>query len=171
MKTHCFAVAAMILATLPAVAAGDTAPHEWNTILLEKVVDRTPDQTWAKIGGYCTIQTWLKLQSCVLTVGNQIGVGTNRRLNGKTDEIMVAVTPYSYTYAQQPSEMQPASPIFYHGTLAVEPLDRGRKTKIVYTLFYDIGALTPEQKLADRANRSKRFGDALDEMKKMVETP
>ena len=67
--------------------------------------------------------------------------------------------------------MQPASPIFYHGTLAVEPLDRGRKTKIVYTLFYDIGALTPELKLADRANRTKRFGDALDEMKKMAETP
>ena len=30
------------------------------------------------------------------------------------------------------------STILYHGTLAVEPLDRGSKTKIVYTLFYDI---------------------------------
>ena len=163
-----FAAAAMVLTTLCASAA-DT--HEWNTILLEKVVDRTPDQTWAKIGPYCAIQTWLKLQSCVLTVGNQIGVGTNRRLNGKTDEMMIAVTPYSYTYAQLPTETQPASPIFYHGTLAVEPLDRGRKTKIVYTLFYDIGGLTPEQKIADRANRTKRFGDALDEMQKMAESP
>jgi hypothetical protein len=166
MKTGLFAVAATVLAMLPSHAA-DT--HEWNTILLEKVVDRTPDQTWAKIGGYCAIQQWLKLQSCVVTAGNQVGVGTNRRLNGKTDEIMVAVTPWSYTYAQQPSEVQAMSPIFYHGTLAVEPLDRGRKTKIVYTLFYDTGSLTPEQKLADRANRTKRFGDALDEMKKMAE--
>ena len=107
MKTGLFAAAAIAL-TLPAYAA-DTAPHEWNTILLEKVVDRTPDQTWARIGGYCTIQTWLKLQSCVLTVGNQIGVGTNRRLNGKTDEMMIAVTPYSYTYTQLPTDVQPAS--------------------------------------------------------------
>ncbi len=169
MKAGLFAVAAIVW-SLPAVAA-DAVPHEWNIILLEKVVDRTPDQTWAKIGGYCAIQQWLKLQSCVVTAGNQVGVGTNRRLNGKTDEIMVAVTPWSYTYAQQPSEIQPMSPIFYHGTLAVEPLDRGKKTKIVYTLFYDVGALTPAQKLADRANRTKRFGDALDEMKKMAEAP
>src|ERR1700750_174829 len=171
MKAGLFAVAAIALTGFAAQAA-DTAPHEWNTILLEKVVDRTPDQTWAKIGGYCTIQTWLKLQSCVITAGNQVGVGTNRRLNGKTDEIMVAVTPYSYTYAQQPSDIQPASPIFYHGTLAVEPLERGKKTKIVYTLFYDISPLdTVEKKQADRAARTKRFSEALDTMKQMAESP
>ncbi len=166
MKTGFFAGAAIALLL---TGAAHAAAPEWNTIILEKVVDRTPDQTWAKIGPYCAIQQWLKLQSCVLTSGNQISVGTNRRLNGKTDEIMVAVTPYSYTYAQQPSDIQPASPIFYHGTLAVEPLDRGRKTRIVYTLFYDVGNLTPEQKLADRAGRSKRFGEALDTMKQMAE--
>lgn len=156
------------MALLLASGASAAAP-EWNTILLEKIVDRTPDQTWAKIGGYCTIERWLKMQSCVVTAGNGVSVGTNRRLNGKIDEIMVAVTPYSYSYAQQPSEIQPASPIFYHGTLAVEPLDRGRKTKIVYTLFYDISGLTPEQKAADRANRIKRFGEGLDIMKQMAE--
>jgi hypothetical protein len=160
-----------VLISGPALAQNANGPHEWNSILLEKVVDRTPDQTWAKIGGYCTIATWLKV-TCVVTQGNQVSVGTNRRLNGKTDEIMVAQTPYSYTYAQQPSDIQPASPIFYHGTLAVEPLDRGRKTKIVYTLFYDIGPLdTPEKKAADRAARTKRFGDALDTMKQMAESP
>lgn len=168
MKSAMFATAAMaLLAAAPAYAA-----PEWNTILLEKVVDRTPDQTWAKIGPYCAIQQWLKLQSCVLTSGNQIIVGTNRRLNGKTDEIIVAVTPHSYTYAQQPSDIQPASPIFYHGTLSVEPLDRGKKSKIVYTLFYDNSNLdTVEKKIADRAARSKRFGDALDVMKQMAESP
>jgi len=166
MKTGFFAGAAMAL--LLAGGAQAAAP-EWNTILLEKVVDRTSDQVWARIGGYCAIQQWLKLQSCVLTGGNQISVGTNRRLNGKTDEIIVAATPYSYSYAQQPSDVQPASPIFYHGTLAVEPLDRGRKTKIIVTLFYDISGLTPEQKAADRANRTKRFGEGLDIMKQMAE--
>jgi hypothetical protein len=168
MKTGFLAGAAIAvsLLALPAQAA-----PEWATILMEKVVDRTPDQTWAKIGPYCAIQTWLKVP-CVVTAGNQVSVGTNRRLNGKTDEIIVAMTPYSYTYAQPVSDVQPESPIFYHGTLAVEPLDRGRKTKIVYTLFYDQAPLnTTEAKIANREARTKRFMEALDNMKAMAEAP
>src|SRR5207253_5524649 len=118
------AMAASLLVSVQASAA------EFTTILLEKVVDRTPDQTWPKIGPYCAIQTWLKV-TCVVTAGNGVSAGTNRLLNGNNNEIMVAATPYSYTYTQ------PASTILYHGTLAVEPMDRGQKTKIVYTLFYD----------------------------------
>ncbi|RYG28320.1 MAG: hypothetical protein EON93_18800 [Burkholderiales bacterium] len=78
--------------------------------------------------------------------------------------MMVASTPYSYTYAQA------TSPIFYHGTLAVEPLDRGRQTKIVYTLFYDIEPLkTKDERQADRDRRTKRFSEALDNMKALAE--
>jgi hypothetical protein len=160
------AMAASLLASVQASAA------EFTTILLEKVVDRTPDQTWAKIGPYCAIQTWLKV-TCVIT-GNVTGtpVGSNRRLNGRTDEVMVAATPYSYTYAQPLTDIQPESPIFYHGTLAVEPMDRGRKTKIVYTLFYDQAPLnTTEAKIANREQRTKRFNDALQAMKEMAEAP
>ena len=160
------AMAASLLVSVQASAA------EFTTILLEKVVDRTPDQTWAKIGPYCAIQTWLKV-TCVIT-GNVTGtpVGSNRRLNGRTDEVMVAATPYSYTYAQPLTDIQPESPIFYHGTLAVEPMDRGRKTKIVYTLFYDQAPLnTIEAKIANREQRTKRFNDALQAMKEMAEAP
>jgi hypothetical protein len=162
MKTGFFAGAAIVmamLATVPARAA------EYTTILLEKIVDRTPDQTWAKIGPYCAIATWLKV-TCVVTAGNGVSVGSNRLLNGNNNEIMIAATPYSYSYTQ------PNTPILYHGTLAVEPMDRGRKTKIVYTLFYDQAPLNTDQaKAQNRADRSKRFSDALDAMKKMVETP
>jgi len=167
MKAFASAAMALALFSGPAQAA-----PEFTTILLEKVVDRTPDQTWAKIGPYCAIATWLKV-TCVIT-GNVTGtpVGSNRRLNGKTDEVMVAATPYSYTYAQPVSDIQPESPIFYHGTLAVEPLDRGRKTKIVYTLFYDQAPLnTTEAKIANREARTKRFSDALQAMKEMAEAP
>jgi hypothetical protein len=169
MKTGFFASAAIVMGLL-ATAPAQAVP-EFTTILLEKVVDRTPDQTWAKIGPYCSIATWLKV-TCVVTTGNGASVGTNRRLNGKTDEIIVAMTPYSYTYAQPMSDVQPESPIFYHGTLAVEPLDRGRKTKIVYTLFYDQAPLgTDQAKAENRAARTKRFGEALDAMKTMAEQP
>ena len=44
----------MALLAAPAANAA-----EYTTILLDKVVNRTPDQTWAKIGPYCAIATWL----------------------------------------------------------------------------------------------------------------
>lgn len=162
MKTGLFASAAIAVAILAAVPA---QAAEYTTILLEKIVDRTPDQTWAKIGPYCAIAQWLKV-SCVITAGNGVSVGSNRLLNGNNNEIMIAATPWSYSYTQ------PASTILYHGTLAVEPMDRGRKTKIVYTLFYDQAPLgTDQAKAENRAQRTKRFGDALDAMKAMAEQP
>ncbi len=166
MKTRVFAGAAMALTLLTALLAPVQAgAADYATILLEKVVDRTPEQTWARIGGYCAIATWLKV-TCVITQGNGISVGTNRLLNGNNNELMVAATPWSYSYTQ------PSSTILYHGTLAVEPLDRGRKTKIVYTLLYDQAPLGSDQaKSENRAQRTKRFSDALDAMKAMAESP
>ena len=162
MKKTVFAAAAMasaMLAAAPATAA------EYTTIILEKAVNATPDQTWTRIGPYCAIATWLKV-TCVVTAGNGVSVGSNRLLNGNNNEIMVAVTPYSYTYTQ------PSSTILYHGTLAVEPTDRGAHSKIVYTLFYDQAPLnTPEAKAENRATRTKRFNEALDAMKQMAEAP
>jgi hypothetical protein len=166
MKTGLFASAAIAVAMLaagPALRPAQSA--EYTTIILEKMVDRTPDQTWAKIGPYCAIAQWLKV-TCVITAGNGVSVGSNRLLNGNNNEIMIAATPYSYSYTQ------PSTTILYHGTLAVEPMDRGRKTKIVYTLFYDQAPLgTDQAKAENRAQRSKRFDEALDAMKAMAESP
>src|SRR5579863_10390387 len=162
MKKGFFASAAFAAGVL---AASQAQAAEYTSILLDKVVNRTPDQTWAKIGPFCAIQTWLKVK-CVITAGNGIAVGTNRLLNDSNNEIMVAATPYSYTYTQ------PTSTILYHGTLAVEPLDRGRQTRIVYTLFYDSAPLATDQaKAENRASRTKRFNEALDNMKAMAEAP
>ena len=137
---------------------------DYAVITLTQDVARTPDQTWAKIGPYCAIADWLKV-TCALTAGSG-DVGTIRQLNGRTLEILVAKTPYSYTYTQ------PTTTILYHGTLAVEPADGGRHSRIIYTLFYDAAPLaTPEKKAADRESRSKRFGAALLVMKAMAETP
>src|SRR3954470_6885891 len=162
MKKTVFAAAAMGLAMLSAAPA---TAAEYTTIILEKTVNRTPDQTWNKIGPYCAIATWLKV-ACVVTAGNGVSVGTNRLLNGNNNEIMIAATPYSYSYTQ------PATTILYHGTLAVEPIDRGQHAKIVYTLFYDQAPLgTDQAKAENRAQRTKRFNEALDAMKQMAETP
>jgi hypothetical protein len=162
MRTGFLASAAIAMAMLTSVPAGAA---EYTSILLDKVVNRTPDQTWAKIGPYCSIATWLKVK-CVITAGNGVAVGTNRLLNDNNNEIIVAATPYSYTYTQ------PSSTILYHGTLAVEPLDRGRQTRIVYTLIYDQAPLgTDQAKAENRAQRTKRFSEALDAMKALAEAP
>ena len=54
----------------------------------------------------------------------------------------------------------------------MEPLDRGRNTKIVYTLLYDQAPLgTDQAKAENRAQRTKRFTEALENMKVMAESP
>ncbi len=148
----------------PARGAVPDVPHNWATIVMTANINRGADEAWRRIKGddYCAFITYLGMNDCVLTVGKG-EVGTNRRLNGRIDELLVAKTGHSYTYAQ------PTSPIFYHGTLAVEPID-ATHTKILYNLMYDIAPLeTPEKKAADRAARSKRFSEALDAMKAMAE--
>jgi hypothetical protein len=160
MKKGFLAGAAIAMAML---IAGPATAAEYVTILLEKVVNRTPDQTWAKIGPYCSLAPWLKV-TCVITAGNGSSVGTNRLLNGNNNELMVASPPWSYAYTQ------PATTILYHGTMAVEPADGGKHTKIVYTLFYDPTSLgTPDKVAADKESRIKRFGDGLDAMKALAE--
>jgi polyketide cyclase/dehydrase/lipid transport protein len=143
------------------VCAGAATAPEYTTIVLDKTVDRPADVVWKKVGGYCDIATWFKV-TCVYTSGTG-DVGTMRRLNDHTDEVMVAKTLHSYTYTQ------PTTTILYHGTLEVRA-DGPKRSKLVYTLFYDISPLTtPEARTADREQRTTRFAAALETMKQLSE--
>jgi hypothetical protein len=149
--------AAGLMSAAPAVAA------EYSVIQLETTVDAPIEKTWAKVGGYCAIQDWLKrLAPCVL-IGDG-GVGSIRKLGPQgLVEVMVAATKYSYTYAQ------PNNTILYHGTLSAEPLDRAH-TKLMYTVIYDQEPDgTVEAKDKDRAGRSNGFTAALASMKALAE--
>lgn len=144
------------------LCAGVASAAEYTTIILDTVVDRPVEVVWKKIGGYCDIAAWLNV-TCVYTSGTG-DLGTVRRLNDHTDEVMVAKTLHSYTYTQ------PASTILYHGTLDVQA-DGPKRSKIVYTLLYDVSPLaTPEARTADRDQRTTRFTAALASMKKIAET-
>ena len=153
-------VALGLLAAAPAAFAAD-----YSVIKLETIVDAPIDKTWAKVGPYCAIADWIKrLAPCNLTGDG--GVGSIRKIgpNGSIVEVLVAATKYSYTYAQ------PNNAILYHGTLAAEPLDGGKKTKLLYTLIYDQepdGA--QEAKDKDRAGRTTNFTAALATMKALAE--
>jgi len=154
---------AFALSGAAAVAAdgAPAPPPDYATIHLSISVDSPADAVWKKVGGYCDIATWLKL-SCVYTSGKG-ELGTLRRLADRIDEVMVGQTAHSYTYTQ------PNSPILYHGTLQVVE-DGKKRSKILYSLFYDQAPLaTDEAKAKDRENRTKRFNDALEAMKKLAE--
>jgi hypothetical protein len=140
---------------------GTASAAEYVTLNLDISVDTPADVVWKKVGGYCDISAWLKL-TCVMTSGSG-ELGSVRRLADRIDEVMVAKTAYSYTYTQ------PASTILYHGTLEVVP-DGKKKSKILYSLFWDQAALADaEAKTRDREQRKKTFTTALESMKKLAE--
>ena len=157
MKNIAIGLVLLGLMTGPAFAA------DYASFSLTTSVNATPEKTWSRIGDFCAIKDWLGT-TCSFTAGSG-DVGTIRVLNnGATTEMMVAKTPYSYTY------MQPLNPAnLYHGTLAVEP-DGSGKSKIIYTFIYDQAPLGDDAaKAANRKQRTDRFTSALAKMKAMAE--
>ena len=156
-------IATTITATLALAGAAHAA--EYTSIVQSVDVARPVAEVMRRTGGYCDIGAWLKT-SCVVTSGQPDQVGAVRRIADRIDEVLVAKTAYSYSYAQ------PLSPISYHGTVEYQPLDGGRATRIVYALFYDLSTLpTAEAKAADRDRRTKQFKGVLDTMKSVAEAP
>jgi hypothetical protein len=149
-------------APAPMTGYTNTTP-DFVDIHMERNVDRPAALVWSRVGGYCQIADWFGTK-CVYTSGNG-DIGTNRQLNGTTNELMVAKTPLSYAYSQ------PLSPIYYHGNLSVEVVD-ATHSKIVYDLLYDAGPLgTPEAKAADMARRKTRFEQGIDKMMQLSDAP
>lgn len=150
-------------AAVLALMAGPAMAADYTSFTLSTIANVSPEKAWAKIGGFCAIHDWMGT-TCE-TTGND--VGSIRKLNdGKVTEMMVAKTPFSYTY------IQPLNPSnLYHGTLAVEPAGAG-KSKITYTFLYDAEPLGDEAARAKaRQGRTERFNAALAKMKEMAETP
>jgi len=157
MRNIMTGVGLLALLTAPAFAADYTA------FTLSTTANATPEKAWAKIGSFCAIHDWLGT-SCE-TTGND--VGSIRTINdGKVTEMMVAKTPFSYTYIQPTNYAN-----LYHGTLAVEPAGAG-KSRITYTFLYDAEPLgDADAKAKARQGRTDRFNQALAKMKAMAESP
>ncbi len=137
-------------------------PAEYTSVVQDITVDRPIEVVMKKTAGYCDIAGWFKT-TCVYTVGKG-ELGTNRLIGGRINEILVAKTERSYTYAQ------PLSPISYHGT--VEYVPEGAKTRIVYSLFWDLSADADQAaKDKDIAGRKAMFANVLKTMKATAEAP
>jgi Polyketide cyclase / dehydrase and lipid transport len=161
MKTILTTVALLTLGSL-AASAQTPQPADWTTLTLTADLNRSADVAWEKIGGndWCGIAKYLDVKGCTITSGKG-ELGSVRTINTGTAtvvEIAVARTAHSYTYAQ------PFTPIFYHGTLAVEPVDRSR-SRIVYTLIWNQTAVgDAAAQAAARDGRKTRFQAAVDKM-------
>lgn len=155
-------IAAAALAGLT-LMAGAARAADFVTIPLETTVNAPADKAWPKISGYCLIGAWFKTTCTVAGTDGQ--VGSVRTIAGRIQELLVAKTAWSYTYSQ------PKSPIDYHGTVEIQPIDK-KTSKLLYTLVYDADALPKheaEDKAKDKENRTKQFTGLLATMKAAAE--
>jgi hypothetical protein len=151
---------------LAAISANALAAPEYTTIELTIDIAKPAAEVWAKVGGYCDIAEWLKVD-CMITSGNG-GMGTVRVLaGGRVTEILVAQTALSYGYTQPAPEAQFYN--LYHGFMEARPVT-DRTSKMIYTLIYDISD-KPDQaaKDADIARRRGMFEGALQNIKAIAE--
>jgi hypothetical protein len=155
-------LAASAFAQQPSAPAGSAAPSpqpgqaplqipepHYVTVPLTIDVNAPADKVWARIGKYCDIGEWTPSaagNTCKYLAGDG-DVGSVRSV---ANEVMVAKTKYSYTYAQAPRVGTPYN--LYHGTLEVVPVTP-TTSRLNYVPFFD------DSMLADDAAREKNMRD------------
>jgi hypothetical protein len=147
--------AALGLAT-SAQAAGD-----YVSIVQETAVNAPAAQAWARVKPYCDIGKWLKAP-CEITSGQDGEVGAVRKIAGRVEEVIVATTATSYTYADTDTK------ILYHGTIEVQPVTP-TTSKFIYTLFFDQASIPADQREANKTRRAAMFKGVLATMKAAAE--
>ena len=159
----------LILAVLGALGVAGSVfaqEPEYVTIELAIDIDRSAEEVWERVGGYCDIAEWLNVD-CEITSGNG-GMGTVRVLaSGRVIEILVAQTELSYGYTQPAVEGQFYN--LYHGFMEARPVS-DTSSQMLYTLVYDISDKADQaERDADIARRRGMFETALQNMKDLAE--
>ena len=152
------------LALAAVLSAGAAQAADYVSVPLSIDVARAPAAVMAKTGGFCTIGGYLKT-TCEITAGTDRELGAVRKIAGRVEEVLVAKTPDSYTYAMT------GVPNLYHGTVRYSPINGGKGTRIDWTLFYDAAPLgTAEAIAADKDRKTKQFTAVLAAMKAAAES-
>jgi hypothetical protein len=166
----CLTGAGSAQAPAPAPQAAPGAPvgsavasPTYTSIPLEIAVNRPAAEVWRRVGKFCDIGEWLRIQ-CTITAGKDGEFGAVRSV---ANEILVGKTDLSYTYTQPVRDGRPYN--MYHGTLEARPVT-DKSSKLVYTLFFDNSMLADDAaRAADRARRVTQFTTALENMKILAE--
>jgi len=143
------------------LAGAAQAGGDYVSIVQETTLNVPAETAWAKVKGYCDIGAWLKT-TCEITQGKDGELGALRKIAGRIEEVIVAVTPMSYTYA----DIDPK--ILYHGTVEVRPVSK-TSSKLVYSLFFDQTSVPVEQREANKTRRQQMFAGVIATMKGMAE--
>ena len=146
----------------PAVSSAVANPT-YVTIPMEIDVNRPAAEVWKRIGKYCDIGEWFRLQ-CTITAGKDGEIGAVRSVG---NEVLVGKTELSYTYTQPVRAGRPYD--LYHGTLEARPVS-ATTSKLIYTLVYDNSALADDAaREQDKERRRTTFTTALQNMKILAE--
>ena len=133
------------------------------SIPMEIMVDRPAAEVWKRVGKYCDISEWLRV-NCTIVSGKDGEFGAVRSIG---NEVLVGKTELSYTYTQAPREGRPYN--LYHGTLEARPVT-ATTSKLVYTLVFDNSMLADDAaREKDKASRTATFTRALQNMKTLAE--
>ena len=148
----------------PAAPVSTVVAHPtYISIPLEITVNRPAAEVWKRVGKYCDIGEWLRV-NCTIASGTDGEFGTVRSIGG---EILVGKTELSYTYTQPVREGRAYN--LYHGTLEARPLT-ATTCKLVYTLVYDNSMLADDAaRDRDKAQKAAQFTTALENMKILAE--
>jgi len=133
------------------------------SIPMEISVDRPAADVWKRVGKYCDIGEWLRV-NCTIVSGKDGEIGAVRSVG---NEVLVGKTELSYTYTQPVREGRPYN--LYHGTLEARPVT-ATTSKLVYTLVFDNSMLADDAaRQADIERRRAQFMQALQNMKILAE--
>jgi hypothetical protein len=157
------AICAPVLAQTP-----PARPPDYAVIRMSIDVDRPAVAAWARVGKFCDLGAWLKID-CIITTGDG-DIGSVRSIaRGHVTEVMVAKTDLSYGYVQPPAAGKGYD--LYHGFLEARPIS-ATTSRLLYTLLYDV-SLLPDRAAqdADIARRRALFQGALKTMKEIAERP
>jgi hypothetical protein len=151
----------------PAPPAANIVVENPNYVALHLEVDvnRPAAEVWKRVGGYCAIGEWFQIAAgCKILSGTDGEVGAVRSV---ANEVLVANTELSYTYAQPVRAGRPYN--MYHGTLEARPVTP-TTSKLLYTLMWDNSMLADDAaREKDKASRTATFTRALQNMKTLAE--
>ena len=164
-----FMAVAMLGLGLGSAGAQTPQPADWTTLTFTANLNKPADVAWERIGGndWCAIAKYLDVKGCTINSGKgELGsLRTIATATGSVVENVVARTAHSYTYAQ------PFTPIFYHGTMSIEPISATR-SRLNYTLIWNQTAVgDAAAQAASRASRQTRFQAAVDKMAAAANAP
>ncbi len=170
-KTNASMVAAVLCLAL-AVGAQTPAPAPVSNVVtnptyisipLEITVNRPAAEVWKRVGKFCDIGEWLRV-NCTITSGKDGEFGAVRSV---ANEVLVGKTELSYTYTQPVRAGRPYN--LYHGTLEARPVT-ATTSKLVYTLMFDNSMLADDAaRERDKAQKTAQFTRALENMKILAE--